>query len=85
MVKEQNFARHLQVAFIYFYKPITVLKSFASSDVFPVNSSAISNNRLNPSLTYDEKVDKVSSTISVSMLEEAPPTSRDAPSTSSDC
>lgn len=84
MVKKQNFARHLQVAFMDFYKPITVQKSFASSGVFPVNRSAISNNRLKPSLTYEEKVDNTSSIVSVSMLEDAPSTSRDAPSTSKD-
>ena len=84
MVKKQNFARHLQVAFMDFYKPITVQKSFASSGVFPVNRSAISNNRLKPSLTYEEKVDNTSSIVSVSMLEDAPSTSRDAPATSRD-
>lgn len=54
MVRKQNFARHLQVAFMDFYKPVTVQKSFATSGVFPVDRSAISDLRLKPSLTYEE-------------------------------
>ena len=35
MVKTESFVNHLQVAFMDFYKPVTV-QSFASSNVFEI-------------------------------------------------
>ncbi|XP_062605485.1 uncharacterized protein LOC134267284 [Saccostrea cucullata] len=86
MVRKQTFARHLQVAFLDFYKPLTVQKSFASSGVFPIDRSKISDSRLKPALTYEEKllVETSSSSIGIPPIPyEAQSTSSSIPSTSS--
>ena len=51
-INRENFAEKLTEAFLLFYKPLTVINSFRSSGIYPVDSSAISSEALKPGLTF---------------------------------
>ncbi|XP_046571695.1 jerky protein homolog-like [Haliotis rubra] len=51
-IGKETFAEKLQEAFLLFYKPPTVINSFRSSGIFPVDSSVITLDHVKPVLTF---------------------------------
>ena len=54
LIGKENFAEKLKEAFLLFYKPLTVINSFRSSGVYPVDSSVVPSTQLKPGLTFAE-------------------------------
>lgn len=52
----ENFAEKLKEAFLLFYKPLTVINSFKSSGIYPVDGNAISDDQLTSGLTFAEMI-----------------------------
>lgn len=57
MIGKENFAQLLKEAFLLFYRPLTVINSFKSSGIYPVDSTVISATLLKPGLTFCEETD----------------------------
>ncbi|KAK3096946.1 hypothetical protein FSP39_005022 [Pinctada imbricata] len=51
-IDRHNFAEKLRDAFLQFYKPLTIVNSFKSSGIYPVDSTVISDDELKPGLTF---------------------------------
>ncbi|XP_052219882.1 uncharacterized protein LOC127837083 isoform X2 [Dreissena polymorpha] len=51
-IGKEVFAQKLTEAYLQFYKPITVINSFKSSGIYPVDSSVITSEMLKPALTF---------------------------------
>lgn len=51
-IGKENFAAKLHEAFLNFYKPLTVVNSFKSTGIFPIDRSKISESRLKPAMTF---------------------------------
>jgi hypothetical protein len=51
-IGKENFAAKLQEAFLNFYKPLTVVNSFKSTGIFPIDRSKISESHLKPAMTF---------------------------------
>jgi len=58
-IGKQNFAEKLKEAFLLFYKPLTVINSFKSSGIFPVDGNVISADQLKTGLTFQSSPVKV--------------------------
>ena len=56
-INKEIFAEKLTYAFLLFYKPLTVIHLLSrSSGIYPLDSSAISNDALKPGLTFASEV-----------------------------
>lgn len=53
-VGKDKFAELLKEAFLLFYKPLTVINSFKSTGLYPVDSTVITSIMLKPGLTFSE-------------------------------
>lgn len=53
-VGKHNFAELLKQCFLLFYKPLTIINSFKSSGIYPVDSTVVTSSVLKPSLTFSE-------------------------------
>ncbi|KAK3086373.1 hypothetical protein FSP39_017497 [Pinctada imbricata] len=51
-INKANFAQKLKDTYMMFYKPLTVINSFKASGIYPVDSSAVSDDDLRPGLTF---------------------------------
>ncbi|XP_071799787.1 uncharacterized protein [Asterias amurensis] len=51
-INKATFPRKLNETVTAFYKPLTIVNSFKSSGIHPINRQAISNDKLKPSLTF---------------------------------
>ena len=51
-IGKENFAEKLKEAFLLFYKPLTVINSFRSSGIYPVDRNVISSTQLKPGITF---------------------------------
>ncbi|XP_038046939.1 uncharacterized protein LOC119721120 [Patiria miniata] len=54
-INKATFPAKLHETVLAFYKPLTVMNSFKSSGIYPINREAISNEKLKPSLTFKSK------------------------------
>ncbi|WAQ99701.1 JERKL-like protein, partial [Mya arenaria] len=54
-IGKENFAEKLNVAYLEFYKPLTVINAFKSSGIYPVDSMKITSEMLKPGLTFSGK------------------------------
>jgi len=54
-VGKENFAELLKEAYLLFYRPLTVINSFKSSGIYPVDSTVVTSTMLKPGLTYTEE------------------------------
>lgn len=57
-IGKQNFAEKLKETFLLFYKPLTVINSFKTSGIYPVNANAVSKDQLKTGITFSETQEK---------------------------
>lgn len=51
-ITKHNFVEKLKEAFLLFYKPLTVINSFKSSGIYPIDGNMITKDHLKPGLTF---------------------------------
>lgn len=56
-VGKENFAELLKEAYLLFYRPLTVINSFKSSGIYPVDSTVVTSTMLKPSLTFTDETE----------------------------
>ncbi|KAH3866236.1 hypothetical protein DPMN_029295 [Dreissena polymorpha] len=54
VINKTNFADKLKECFNDFYKPCTIVSSFRSSGIYPVNCEVITDEQLKTNLTFSE-------------------------------
>lgn len=54
-VGKEIFAELLKEAYLLFYRPLTVINSFKTSGIYPVDSTVVTSTMLKPGLTYTEE------------------------------
>lgn len=51
-IGKQNFAEKLKEAFLLFYKPLTIINALRSSEIYPVDSTVITEEQVRPGITF---------------------------------
>jgi hypothetical protein len=80
-----NFAEKLKEAFLMFYKPLTVINSFKSSGIYPLDSTVISSDQLKPGITYMDAEEPSTSTTPDVPEEPSTSTTPDVPLPTTTC